>query len=334
MKLPDLRDFDLTGKKVLLRTDYDVPLRSTQGKLEVGDDTRIQDSLPTINLLLSKKAKIIILAHLGRPEGKVVSDLSLKPVARKLQELLPQVGVKFQGDEGEIILLENLRFDQGEENPSTSSGQEFTKKLASLGDFFVNDAFACSHREHASIVGLPRLLPHAAGLDLLEEVGTLSKILENPKRPVVVILGGAKEDKLETVGGLATWADYILVGGKLPQFQISNEKIIIGTLSESGKDITLETIEKFTEIIKNAKTIVWSGPMGQYEKEKWAMGTKIIGEAVTDSSAFKIIGGGDTEAALTKFGLVDKIDYVSSGGGAMLEFLANGDLPGLKALRE
>jgi len=345
MKLPDLRDFDLTGKKVLLRADLDVPLvRKTEDgrqKTVITDETRIEESVPTINHLLSKKAKVIILAHLGRPEGKVVSELSLEPAARKLQELLPEVNIKFQGDEGEIILLENLRFDPGEENPSTNSGQEFTKKLASLGDFFVNNAFACSHREHASIVGLPGLLPHAAGLDLLEEVGTLSKILENPKRPVVVILGGAKEDKLETIGGLATWADYILVGGKLPVFiqqRTENiqhrEKILIADLGKDGKDITLGTIEKFEEIIKKAGTIVWSGPMGQYEIKEYESGTKMIGEIVSESSGFKVIGGGDTEAALTKFGLIDKMSYISSGGGAMLEFLANGDLPGLKALRE
>lgn len=333
MKLPDLRDFDLTGKRVLLRTDLDVPLKNG----EIADDTRIRETVPTVNHLLSKQAKIVILAHLGRPEGKVIPELSLEPMVRKLQEFLPEVNIKFQGDDSEVILLENLRFDPGEEKNSPM----FAKKLASLGDFYVNNAFACSHREHASIVGLPGLLPHAAGLDLLEEVGTLSKILEGPKKPVVVILGGAKEDKLETIGGLATWADYVLVGGKLPilvpssKFQVpSSKKVLIADLGGSGKDINLETIEKFTEIIKNAKTIIWSGPMGQYEEDKWAMGTKVIGEAVTGSSAFKVIGGGDTEAALTKFGQVDKIDYVSSGGGAMLEFLANGDLPGLKALRD
>ena len=274
----------------------------------------------------------------------MVSELSLEPVAEKLQELLSGVNVKFQIsnvkfqiENNEIILLENLRFDKGEEE----NDLEFAKKLALMGDFYVNNAFACSHREHASIVGLPGLLPHAAGLDLLEEVGTLSKILEDPKKPVVVILGGAKEDKLETIGGLATWADYVLVGGKLPVFiqqRTENiqhtEKILIADLDGSGKDINLETIEKFEEIIKKAGTIVWSGPMGQYEIKEYESGTKMIGEIVSESSGFKVIGGGDTEAALTKFGLIDKMSYVSSGGGAMLEFLANGDLPGLKALRD
>lgn len=361
MKLPDVRDFDLTGKKILLRTDYDVPirliprrgsgLRSGQA-FQVADDTRIQGSLATIKLLLAKEAKIIILSHLGRPKGKIVQELSLRPVAEKLKELLPEANFQLiSNDElekldGEIILLENLRFNPGEE----ANDSEFSRKLASLGDFHVNDAFACSHREHASIVGLPKLLPHAAGLDLLEEVNVLSDVREKPKRPVVVILGGAKKDKLDSVGGLLGWADKILIGGKLPliitnysreagsrsagQFPVSNEKLIIGTLGQEGKDLTLGTVEKFMEIIKKAGTIVWAGPMGEYEIKDYEHGTKMIAQAIIESPGFKIIGGGDTEAALTKFGLDKKIDFISSGGGAMLEFLAYGSLPGIMALCE
>jgi phosphoglycerate kinase len=349
MKLPDVRDFDLTGKKILLRTDYDVPLQKTQNsKLKtqnwkVVDDARIRDSLETIKLLLAKQAKIIILSHLGRPKGKIVQELSLSLVTEKLKELLPEANFQLiSNDElekldGEIILLENLRFNPGEE----ANDSEFCQKIASLGDFYVNNAFACSHREHASIVGLPKLLPHAAGLDLLEEVSVLSSVRENPKRPVVFILGGVKEDKLDSVGGLLGWVDKILIGGKLPELiqDTGNRirdtgKIIIADLGKEGKDITLETIEKFIEIIKSAGTIIWSGPMGEYEIKDWEQGTKMIAQAVVESSGFKIIGGGDTEAALTKLQLVDRIDYVSSGGGAMLEFLAKGDLPGLKSLRE
>jgi 3-phosphoglycerate kinase len=364
MKLPDVRDFDLTGKKVLLRTDYDVPLRlvfdreaqtesagARSGQaLQVVDETRIQDSLPTINHLLSKKAKIIILSHLGRPEGKTVQELSLRPVAEKLKELLnsklktqnSKLHLKTKNFEAfrvneDITLLENLRFYQGEED----NDAEFSQKVASFGDFYVNNAFACSHREHASIVGLPKLLPHAAGLDLLKEVRILSSVREEPKRPVVVILGGAKEDKLDSITGLLDWADKILIGGKLPELmqktgdrRQETEKIIVAGLGQEGKDITLETIEKFTEIIKSAGTIVWSGPIGEYEIKDWEYGTKMMAQAICESAAFKIIGGGDTEAALTKLQLVDRIDYVSSGGGAMLEFLAKGDLPGLKSLRE
>lgn len=351
MKLPDLRDFDLTGKKVLLRVDYDVPFRLpldfARGRsgqaLQVVDTTRIESSLPTINHLLSKKAKIIILAHLGRPEGKAVPELSLEPVAEAFSLLVGRNKVK--GEEGweiggEIFLRENLRFDPGEEK----NDPEFVRKLAWLGDFYVNDAFAACHREHASIVGLPKLLPHAVGLSLLREVEVLSGILENPRKPVVVILGGVKEDKLEVIPGLLKLADYILVGGRLPsiiinntskyQFPMTNKQLIIGELNQDGKDITLEAVEKFMEIIEKAGTLVWSGPLGEYEEEKWASGTKAIAQAVVCSGAFKIIGGGDTEAALTQFSSGGKIDFISSGGGAMLEYFAHGDLPGLKALRE
>jgi len=356
MQLPDLRNFDLVGKRVLLRVDFDVPLieQTTEGRQHrvVGDQTRIEKALATINYLLSVDTKIILLSHLGRPERKTVPELSLAPVASVLSSFLgievPLVSAieQFSNLAIKLVLLENLRFNPGEEE----NDSEFAQKLASLGDFYINDAFAASHREHASIVGLPKILPHAAGLGLLREVEVLSGVLENPKRPVVVILGGTKEDKLEDASGLLKFADYVLLGGKLPslitnyQLLITNPKTIIGELNENGKDITLETIEKFCEIIKKAGTVVWAGPMGKYESEmgngppageagKWEMGTKEIGRAVVESGAFTVIGGGDTEAALTKFGMVEKIDFVSSGGGAMLGFLANGDLPGLAALR-
>lgn len=339
MDLPDLRNFDLNGKRVLVRVDFDVPL-TEEG--EVADEKRIRDALPTIDYLLSVQAQIILLTHLGRPEGKVVPELDLNPVWQKLKEYLPDVNVKFltsglslisrekiQIKEGEIVLLENLRFDPGEEGDDP----DFAKKLAGLGDFYINEAFAASHRSHASIVGLPKLLPHAAGLELLKEVGTLSSVLEKPNRPVLVVLGGAKEDKLESVQGLSNFADQILLGGRLPMFVEKGDKLVVGELNESTKDITLETVQNFTEIIEKAGTIIWNGPMGQYEQEVWAGGTKIIAEAVANSGALKIVGGGDTEAVLAKFGLKEKIDFISSGGGAMLEFLASGDLPGLKALR-
>lgn len=320
-------------------------------EMVVGDQTRIENALPTINYLLAQNAKIILLSHLGRPGGKFIPELSLRPVVESLATILQRCNIVRQ--EGgwqigeEIFLRENLRFNPGEEK----NNLEFAQKLASLGDFYINEAFAVSHREHASIVTLPQQLKSknsvAAGLSLLREIEVLFSILENPKRPLVVILGGAKEDKLEVVPGLLKLADYVLIGGKLPalipnsllcrqagQFPIPNSpKIIIADLNPEGKDITLETAEKFTAIIKTAGTIVWSGPMGQYEESNWELGTRELGKAIVNSRAFTIIGGGDTEAALTKFGLVEQINFVSSGGGAMLEFLANGDLPGLKALR-
>lgn len=350
MKLPDLRDFDLTEKKVLLRTDLDVPLvqktarpasQSEAGedgrqKTVIADETRIEESLPTINHLLSKNARVVILAHLGRPEGKQIPELSLEPVAEVLSLLLRRNREKKEdgwmiGEE--IFLKENLRFDKGEEE----NDSEFAKKLALMGDFYVNDAFAASHREHASIVGLPKLLPHAAGLDLLEEVKTLSSVRKSPKRPVVVILGGVKKSKLNSVNGLLSWVDRILIGGKLADYPettvLKDSRRELAILTKSGEDITIESAEKFIQEIREAGTIIWSGPLGKVEEPKFEKGTRIFAEAMAESKAFRIVGGGDTEAALTRFGLVEKIDYVSSGGGAMLEYLANGDLPGLKALR-
>jgi phosphoglycerate kinase len=342
MKLPSIKDFDLTGKTVLLRTDYDVPL-DQDGR--VVDTTRIEDSLSTIKLLLSQKAKIIILAHLDRPGGQVVPGLSLKPVAEKLNLFLDKeihLSSEVLGEKTDlainelkprgILLLENLRFDTRE----VRNDRGFAKKLASLGEFYINNAFAVCHRRHASVVGVPPFLPSAAGLDLIEEVKTLNQVLENPRRPVVVILGGVKPSKIEEAKKLVGWADYLLVGGKLVLYDglpklIDHEKVS-GHLKRDGEDITMESIKEFEQIIAKAGTIIWSGPMGAYEKKEFSRGTRRIAEAVVKSAAYTVVGGGDTEAALTDFGLVKKIDYVSSGGSAMLGFLASGTLPGIEAI--
>lgn len=328
MQLPSVKDLKVFGKTVLLRTDYDVPLKNRR----VVDGTRIEKSSPTINYLCKQKAKIIIISHLGRPEGKVVSKLSLKPVADYLNKLLPNAE--------NCQLHENLRFDPGEENPSTSSGQDFTNHLASMADYYVNDAFAVSHRKHASIVGIPQFLPSAFGFEFLKEIGVLEKVRQAPKRPVAVILGGIKEDKLNQAGRLVHWADCILIGGKLPlliaNYSIDKlliKKIIVAGLNHEGKDITLESVCRFKEIINKAGTVIWAGPMGVYEEEQFEKGTKEIARTIVSSKAFTIVGGGDTEAALTKFGLDDKIDFISSGGGAMFEFLATGTLAGIEAVR-
>lgn len=329
-KLPSVKDLSIEQKTVLLRTNYDVPLK--EGKII--DSSRIDESLPTINYLLDKQAKVVILSHLGRPEGQAKPEFSLKPVADYLSAKL-QKEIYLQSDlsskkEGEITMLENLRFWPGEEGNDSA----FAQQLAALGDFYVDDAFAVSHRQHASVVGLPALLPSAFGFDALEEIEILSKIQNQPSRPVVVILGGVKEDKLAVVDQLLPWADQILVGGKLPQLTRKTypEKVITAQLNSEGKDITLESVKIFTEMIQKAQTILWAGPLGQIEEEQSQEGTKQIAQAVVNSSAFKIIGGGDTEAILTKFNLIEKIDYVSSGGGAMFEFLAQGTLPGIEAI--
>jgi len=344
MKLPSVKDLDLTHKTVLLRADYDVPL-DQDGR--VADTTRIEDSLPTIKHLISQKTKIIIIAHLDRPGGKVVKGLSLKPVAEKLSLLLDReislsaevLGKKTERavkelKPGRILLLENLRFNPGEEK----NDKGFAKRLASLADFYINNAFAVSHRLHASVVGVPRYLPSAAGLDLLKEVDTLSNILQKPRRPVVVILGGVKRSKTEAVRKMVGWADYILIGGKLVFYdgipQLFDHEKVSGHLKREGEDITMKSVKEFEKIIAKAGTIIWSGPMGAYEKEEFSKGTKRVAQAAVDSGAYTVIGGGDTEAALTKFGLVDKIDYISSGGGAMLFFLAEKTLPGIEAIQK
>ncbi len=328
MQLPSVKDLKVFGKTILLRTDYDVPLKNGC----VADATRIEKSLLTINYLLRKEAKIIIISHLGRPEGKVVPELSLEPVADYLNKLLPKAE--------NCQLHENLRFNAGEENPSTSSGQDFTKHLAGMADYYVNDAFAVSHRKHVSIVNIPELLPAAFGFSFLTEIETLSKIRNDPQRPVVMILGGAKEDKLDEAGRLADWADYVLIGGRLPLL-IANypidklliKKIVVAGLNPEGKDITLESEKSFKEIIGKAGTVIWAGPMGVWEEEQFERGTKEIARAIAGSKAFSVVGGGDTEAALTRFGQEDKIGFISSGGGAMFEYLATGTLAGIEAVR-
>ncbi|HUS59792.1 MAG TPA: phosphoglycerate kinase [Nevskiaceae bacterium] len=345
MKLPGVKKQNLANKKVLLRTNFDVPLTS-DGR--VADETRIEESLATIKCLLSQKAEIVIISHLDRPGGKSVPGLSLKSVAERLKVMLPKTKIDFaegiSGEKtkrmletlkpGEILFLENLRFDPGEE----ANNSKFAQSLAALADFYVNDAFACSHRQHASIVGVPQFLPAALGLDFLEEIKILGKVLKNPQRPVVVILGGVKKSKMEAAKKLATWVDYILVGGELVEYEevskmISRHPKILGSLAKQGEDITIETVKKFKKVIAQAKTIIWTGPMGAFENQKFEKGTKEIAQAVVASGAYTVVGGGDTEAALTKFGLVKKVDYISSGGGAMLSFLADGTLPGIEAIR-
>jgi 3-phosphoglycerate kinase len=349
MNLPKVSDLKVGNKRILLRCDFDVPLMKKNGQVKVKDDTRIQLALTTINYLLNKKARLVIIGHLGRPDGKRVKDLSLKPIAETLFSLLAgEIKVKFSpyllGSRikkilaatlpGEILVLENLRFYPEEEENRLG----FAKSLARLGDFFINEAFAVSHREHASIVGLPQFLPSALGHRFLQEVKVLAKIYQQPKRPVIVILGGAKKDKIVAGQILLGWADMVLVGGELVEingiFEFAGHKKVMADLTKKGEDIALKSARKFAKIIKTAGTIIWSGPLGAYEDPRYLRGTEIIARAVISSKAFSIVGGGDTEAALTKLGLVDKIDFISSGGGAMLTFFARqATLPGIEAIK-
>lgn len=316
MNLPDLTTLDVRSKKVLLRLDTDVP---------EDDFSRIEASAKTLDYLKSQEAEIIVIGHRGRPEGKKDDKYTLN----FLQPFFDKWGARVE---------ENLRFDPGEE----SNDPEFAKKIATLGEVYVNDAFASSHREHASIVGLPKLMPHAFGYRFISEVEVLSGVFENPKKPVLIILSGIKEDKVEMAKKLSEIYDKVLVGGRLPEYfgdaalesvrlQGPDRKLVIGNLNMDKEDITLHTIDRFKKEISGAGTIVLAGVPGKYEDEGHRQGTKEVFLAVASSSAYKIAGGGDTEAALTMFELTDKFDWVSVGGGAMIEFLIEKTLPGIEA---
>ncbi len=340
MKLPRVDQFDCKGKRVLIRMDLDVPLGMREGKREVVEEERIKEGWPTVEFVLEKGASEVILAgHLGRPKGEWVKELDLLPVAEKIAGKRKVAWEKgglgdFPGYRigKEIFLLENLRFWEGEEK----NEREFAKKLAGLADFFVNEAFAVSHREHASVVGVPEFLPSGAGFHFAKEVKNLSLVWEKGERPVVFLIGGAKpETKLPLVQELVKRADLVLLGGALvlaEEARNLGEKVLLAGLREGKEDIDDESIEKFREVIRKAGTIVWNGPLGKYEEERGEKGTRLVGEEIGKARGFKVVGGGDTIAALTKFGLKDKIDYISTGGGAMLEFLAKGTLPGIEAL--
>jgi len=343
MTIPKLESYDLESKRVIVRGDLDIPQ---------GDFVRLEKSRRTYDYLLTQKAKIIIVGHLGRPEGSADPGLSLAPIAKNLQSVLGHpvkfvddvVGEKARSEVsalagGELLMLENLRFDPRELlDPGKDSGsEEFAKRLASFGDFYVNECFSASHRVHASLVGLPKFLPHAAGMRLEKEIEKLSRVLTNSRRPVVVILSGLKEDKLGYVSSFDKLADKILIGGRLPeylgnkQYAIS-DKLVVADLIADKEDITIHSIERFEKEIAAAGTIVVSGPLGKFEDESHRLGTERVFRAVANSQAYKVCGGGDTEAAISLLNLEDKFDWISVGGGAMLEFLANGTLPGIEAL--
>lgn len=338
----------VTGKKVLLRADLDGPVKRL-GRSHCGweslDEAGLEATLPTIKFLRKEAARTIIIGHLDRPGGRVVGKLKLDPVAKKLDEHIKGIrkidvcfGPKAEKavedlERGGFLLLENLRFYPGEED----NDSEFAKNLASLADLYVNDCFADSHRQHASIISIPKYLPSYAGLHFVKEVENLGKVLKNPVRPLLFIIGGAKvETKAPLVKKFAQVADVVLLGGLL-MFERKLEGINNVHFPKDAvrvDDIGPKSIEEFCDFIKNARTIVWNGPMGRFEEEEFEKGTRAIAEAIAKSEARSIIGGGDTIVALDKFGLRDKMSFVSTGGGAMLEFLAEGTLPGIEALED
>lgn len=329
------------NKKVVIRIDTDVPLDEDN---QVKDKTRLEAVLPTLNLLKEAASQIIILGHLGRPEGKMVPEMSLKPVAHTLSELLgepiefiensmPTIPSPLNSDE-KFIMLENLRFNPSEE----SNDPEFAKQLASLGDLFVFEAFAVSHRKAASTVGITEHIPSYAGLRVTKEVEELSKIINSPEHPLLVIIGGAKiETKLPVINNMLDKADHILVGGKLPHEIKEKEltfppKVVISEMNESGLDIAESMYPTIARLINDAKMIVWNGPVGKFEDEQAREGTRQVAHAIAISHAKTIIGGGETNEAVSLFHIEDKIYFISVGGGAMLEFLSGKELPALVPL--
>jgi len=390
-------DINFEGLRALVRVDFNVPLSETG---EVADDTRIRASLPTLRKILQDRGKLILMSHLGRPKGKPNPSMSLKPVAARLSELLgipvsmapdcvgEEVEKKVQAlKPGEVLMLENLRFHPEEE----ANDLTFAQKLAGLGEVYVNDAFGAAHRAHASTEGVTKFLKKcAAGYLMQKELEFLGKALENPERPFVAILGGAKvSGKIEVIRNLLPKVEDLLLGGGMmftflkaqgyeigkslleaDKIQLARELldpgnlrgarrllpvdcVVANELSEAadtrvvsteaipedwiGVDIGPRTIAQFTEIIKLGKTLLWNGPMGVFEIDKFAKGTEAVARALaeaTERGALSIVGGGDSAAAVAKIGLSDKISHVSTGGGASLEFLEGKVLPGVAALTD
>lgn len=310
-------------KRVLLRMDLDVPLSQTGGKLRVAEDFRLLAGLDTLELCLEYARSVIIMGHLGRPAGRQTPELSVAPIVDWLEALSDTILPP-----NKLHILENLRFEEGEE----ACGLNLARELASLGDVYINEAFA-AHHPAASTTILPGLLPHAAGLRFAREVEELTQVREHPDKPLVVIIGGVKlEDKLPAVEAMARVADKVLVGGKIGEMLSGlPPNVIAGKLNREGTDIAEETARQWSEILAGAKTILWNGPLGQVEDEKNDQ-TRQLAQAVINSGSRSIVGGGDTVAALNKWKLLDRFSFVSTGGGAMLKFLATGSLPTIKAL--
>jgi phosphoglycerate kinase len=340
-----VRDADLAGKRVLVRADLNVPLEHGQ----VADDTRIRAALPTLELLFEREAtEVAVCSHLGRPKG-FDAALSMRPVEERLRELVP--------DE-RLVVLENTRFDPRE----TENDESFARELADGRDLFVNDAFGSAHRAHASTVGVATILPAYAGLLLERELAELGKLLGDVERPFVLVSGGAKvEDKLGVLQNLGGKADEVLIGGKMAEevreenpldfpvvlprdvvaasaFEPDAETKIVpyDELPEGwlGLDIGPETRSDFGERIRRARTVFWNGPMGVFEWPRFAEGTKAVAEAIADVDGFTVVGGADSVRALHEVGLADRVSWVSTGGGAALEFLEGKELPGVAAIPE
>ena len=389
MALPGLDAVELAGKRVLVRVDFNVPLDGGA----ITDDTRIRAALPTIREIVEKGGRVILMSHLGRPKGEVKEELRLDPVAARLGELLGSPVVKLDGSagpeveaaaaaapEGTGVLLENVRFHAGE----TKGDPELSAAYARLGDVFVNDAFGTSHRDQCSVAGVARLLPSVAGRLLEREIQAFARVLEQPERPVVAILGGAKvSDKLTVIDNLLDKVDTLLIGGGMAYTFLAAEGHTIGTslvepdrfeavraararARELGKELLIpvdhviaerfaedapsrvcgvdipdgwmaldigpETAAAYVQRVATARTLVWNGPMGVFEMPPFREGTAALGRAVADCPGYTVVGGGDSVAAANLLGVADRIDHISTGGGASLELLEGKELPGIAAL--
>ncbi|MFN3485138.1 MAG: phosphoglycerate kinase [Planctomycetota bacterium] len=368
-----VRDLDVRGKRVLVRVDFNVPLKGGA----VADDTRIRAALPTIRWLLEHGARVILVSHLGRPDGKPDPKYSLRPVAEHLSKLLGRP-VAFGEPSGDLSLLENIRFDPGEEK----NDEGLSRKLASLADVYVNDAFGTAHRAHASTAGVARFFPvRAAGFLMEKEIEYLGKVLHHPDKPFVAILGGAKvSDKILIVEQLARKVDALLVGGGMAytllkaqgrpvgaskvesdkldvartilasarvvlpvdhvaadRFDAAARTQVVADVPEGwmGLDIGPRTVELFKAELGKARTVLWNGPLGVFEMEPFARGTRAIAEFLAGlRGVTTVVGGGDTAAAVEAFGVADRMSHVSTGGGASLEFLEGKELPGIAALSD
>lgn len=318
---------------VILKMDLDVPMKDMQ----VEDEDRLKKSLPTIKLLLDKQCKICVIGHLGRPKGNDPS-LSLYPIYQTLISLIEayqKTAIRHQFlkdietyESYDVTVLENLRFWDGEEKNDPS----FLEPLVKVSTCYVNDALATSHRKHRSVL-LFKELPAYYGVAFISEVEKILTVVKNPQKPMTVILGGAKEDKLSYLPKLVTLADHICIGGKLPKFISLPQQasVYIAGLREDGLDLSDADIQTFTTYIARSKTVIWSGALGYFEREDARRGTQEIAKAIGESSAYTIIAGGDTEASVSDIGVEDKINLIASGGGMLLELLTNGTLPAWEA---
>ncbi len=393
MNKKSIRDVDVKGKRVFCRVDFNVPMKEG----EITDETRIRAALPTIQYLVDNGAKVILASHLGRPKGQVNEEMRLTPVAKRLGELLGKNVIKTDEaygqavqdeiskmNEGDVLLLENVRFYPGEEK----NDPELAKEFAKLADLYVNDAFGAAHRAHASTAGIAEYLPAVSGFLMEKEIEVLGKALSNPERPFTAIIGGAKvKDKIGVIENLLEKVDNLIIGGGLAytfvkaqgyeigkslceddkldlargfmekakqkgvNFYMPVDAVVADDFSENANtkvvdidqipsdwealDIGPKTREIYKDVIQKSKLVIWNGPMGVFEMDKFAEGTKAVAEALAEApDTYSVIGGGDSAAAVEKFGLADKMSHISTGGGASLEFMEGKELPGVVLLND